>query len=71
MSTYQDIRRQVESLTPDEQLRVLAELAGIVRHQGIVKPKHSIMELEGLGKEIWHDLDAQEYVNQGRASWSG
>ncbi len=31
--------------------------------------KHSIMELEGLGAEIWQGIDAQEYVRQERASW--
>jgi hypothetical protein len=29
------------------------------------------MELRGLGKEIWQGIDAQEYVNQERASWNG
>jgi hypothetical protein len=28
------------------------------------KPKHNIMELHGLGKEIWNGIDAQEYVNE-------
>jgi hypothetical protein len=37
-------------------------------------PKHSIMELEGLGAEIWKDrngdlLDAQEYINGLRREW--
>jgi DNA-binding HxlR family transcriptional regulator len=71
MATYQDIRRQVENLTPNEQLRLLEELAVMVRHRMPVKPKRSILELEGLGKETWHRLDAQEYVNQERASWNG
>jgi hypothetical protein len=68
MSSYQDIRRQVENLSPNEQLRLLEELAVMVRRRMLVKPKRSIMELEGLGKETWHGLDAQEYVNQERAS---
>jgi hypothetical protein len=71
MSTYQDVRRQVNDLTPNEQLRLLEELAATVRRQVLVKPKRNIMELEGLGKEIWHGLDAQEYVNEERASWNG
>lgn len=71
MATYQDIRRQVENLTPNEQLRLLEELAAMVRRRMLVKPKRSIMELEGLGKETWHEFDAQEYVNQERASWNG
>ncbi len=71
MATYKDIRRQVESLTPNEQLRLLEELTVMVRRRMLIKPKRSIMELEGLGKETWHELDAQEYVNQERASWNG
>jgi DNA-binding HxlR family transcriptional regulator len=71
MATYQEIRRQVENLSPNEQLRLLEELAIMVRRRVLVKPKRSIMELEGLGKEIWHGLDAQEYVDQERASWNG
>ncbi len=71
MATYQDICRQVENLTPDEQLRLLEELVVMVRRRMLVKPKRSMMELEGLGKETWHGLDAQEYINQERASWNG
>ena len=32
---------------------------------------HSILELEGLGKEIWQNMDAQEYVERERSSWNG
>ena len=71
MATYQEIRRQVENLTPDEQLRLLEELAALVRRRITPKPKRSIMELEGLGKEIWQGIDAQEYVNRERDSWNG
>ena len=37
----------------------------------IPKPKRSILELRGLGKEVWRGIDAQEYVNQERDSWNG
>lgn len=71
MATYQEIRRQIENLTIDEQLRLMEELSTIVRHRTQPKPKRSIMELEGLGKEIWQDVDAQEYVNRERLTWNG
>jgi len=71
MSAYQEVRRQVENLTPDEQLRLLEELAAIVRHRVSPKPKRSIMELKGLGQEVWQGIDAQEYVNQERDTWNG
>jgi DNA-binding HxlR family transcriptional regulator len=71
MSAYQEIRRQVENLTPDEQLRLLEELTVLVRQQVSTKPKRSIMELKGLGKEIWQGIDAQAYVDQERDAWNG
>lgn len=73
MSNYHEVRSQVENLTPDEQMRLLEELAGLIRQRAMLtpKPKRSILELRGLGKEIWNGVDAQEYVNQERASWNG
>jgi hypothetical protein len=35
MATYQEIRQQVETLSADEQLRLLEELAVLVRHRAI------------------------------------
>jgi hypothetical protein len=29
----------------------------------------SLLELEGLGKEIWQNMDAQEYINTLRQEW--
>lgn len=31
--------------------------------------EHSILDLEGLGAEIWEGVDAQEYVNSLRDEW--
>ncbi|MBR8838991.1 MAG: hypothetical protein DSM106950_34560 [Stigonema ocellatum SAG 48.90 = DSM 106950] len=73
MSNYYEIRRAVENLTPEEQMRLIEDLLRLIRQRATLtpKPKRSILELEGLGKEIWNDIDAQEYVNQERDSWNG
>jgi hypothetical protein len=71
MTTYQEIRRQIESLTLDEQMQLMQELATIVSHRTQAKSKRNIMELEGLGKNIWRGINAQEYVEQERQSWNG
>jgi CopG-like RHH_1 or ribbon-helix-helix domain, RHH_5 len=43
-------------------IHLLEELAG--------KPKlHSILELRGLGKELWKGIDALEHVRAERDSW--
>jgi hypothetical protein len=73
MTTYQEVRRQIESLTLDEQMRLMQELALIVSHRTPAKSKRNIMELEGLGKDLWRGIgiDAQEYVDRERQSWNG
>ena len=38
---------------------------------GMGRPSRSITELQGLGREIWHGMDAQEYVRRERNAWGG
>ncbi|HEU5228682.1 MAG TPA: hypothetical protein VFU49_12780 [Ktedonobacteraceae bacterium] len=73
MSTYnyREVLNQIQHLTPDEQFQLLEDLVALVRRQTRTHPQHSIMELKGLGKDVWSGIDAQEYVNQERESWSG
>jgi hypothetical protein len=37
--------------------------------QEMVRPRRSLMELRGLGKEIWAGVDPVEYVRGLRAEW--
>jgi hypothetical protein len=73
MSNYQELLEQAKNLTPEEQLKLVENLSILIRQQLKMtpKPKRSILELRGLGKEIWGNIDAQEYVNQERDSWNG
>ena len=70
-TAYQDILTRVERLSPAEQLQLMEQLAALLRHRVAPQSRHSIMELQGLGKEIWGDIDAQPYVHQERDSWDG
>lgn len=70
-TAYREVLRKVERLTPADQLQLLEELVGLIRHQVTPRPRRSILELQGLGKKIWAGLDVQKYINQERASWNG
>lgn len=71
-TSYYEILNQVHRLTPDEQRRLLEELAAIVRRNPVERPRrHSILELEGLGEEVWRGIDAKKYVDEERDSWDG
>ena len=72
LSRAEDVYRQhIQSLPPSERLRLLALLAedAALTAAEITKPEHSIMELHGLGAEIWSGVDAQQYVDELRNEW--
>ena len=73
MSTkaYEEVLNRAQRLTPDEQLRLLEDLAAMLRRRGAVRPKHHITEFKGLGKEIWQKIDVEKYIEQERNSWDG
>jgi len=61
---------QVQQLSAEEQLQLLKDLVeAVIRNQTPAKPQHSILELQGLGKEIWEDVDVEKYIEEERKSW--
>lgn len=66
---YEQVLQMTRQLDVSEQLRLLKMLAEDVQQRIEVPRRRSIMELEGLGAEIWQDIDAQEFVTQERSSW--
>ncbi len=67
---YADILEKISRLSRQQKTDLIAELESQVQADSN-KGGRSIMELEGLGKEIWEGIDAQEYVNAERDSWNG
>ncbi len=50
--------------------RSVAQEVTILLSAALDKPSPvSIMELQGLGKELWQDLEAAEHVETERAAW--
>ena len=68
--SYGDYVQGIHQLSPEELVDLLECISATLKQRmGQKLAKHSIMELEGLGAEIWEGIDAQEYVRQERASW--
>lgn len=74
ISTYHELLHQIERLTEDDQLRLLGDLAAMIRqkHQPQEeKPRlHSVLALRGLGKEVWEGIDVDQYIEEERNSWN-
>jgi hypothetical protein len=70
MPTAEEIYQQyVKPLPNREKLRLLARVSTDLAETEDEKPKRSLLELEGLGKEIWEGVDAQKYVDELRDEW--
>lgn len=68
--SIQEIFQQVQSLPIDEQTELIKLLIDAIAHpQRYGQKKRSLLELEGLGADIWDGVDAQEYVKQLRDEW--
>lgn len=49
--------------------RILADAADATQVGG--ERRRSLLELEGLGAELWGSVDAQAYVDRLREEWDG
>ena len=62
--------QQIRSLPTSERLRLVAIIAHDLATTMPAEPgQRSLLELEGLGAEIWGGVDAQAYVNELRKEW--
>lgn len=74
MSSYTEVLSQAQSLTPDEQERLLEELASLMRQRRISSAKSHLENLPSKSVERWFGflstrLDALEFERQLRQEW--
>jgi hypothetical protein len=70
--TVAEIMEQAKTLSAQERKELVKQLVDTFDTSATTAPaqeKHSILELAGLGAEVWKDIDAQEYVDQLRSEW--
>lgn len=70
--TLQDILHEAQTLSTAERrelIKLLVDTLDNSQTGELPRKKRSLMELQGLGKEIWEGVDAQEYVNRQRDEW--
>lgn len=63
-----EIMRQVQALSLQERKELVKMLVDSLVSDN-PENRHSILELAGLGAEIWEGIDAQDYVNDLRREW--
>jgi hypothetical protein len=61
--------QQIKPLPRAARLQLLARIAQDLAADDENTGELSIMDLHGLGAEIWQGIDAQQYVNELRDEW--
>jgi hypothetical protein len=70
-ANYESALSLAGSLPAEEKLALIRALVSQTEPASQASRKRSILELRGLGAEIWGQIDAQEYVRRERDSWNG
>lgn len=68
---YNQVISEIKTLDLSDQLRLLEEMATLIRKKTSKIRPRSILELQGKGKEIWKGLDVKAYIDEERSSWIG
>ena len=70
-TNYNRVVSEIKMLNLSDQLRLLEQMAAIIRQKASTDRTRSILELKGKGKDIWKDLDVKTYLDEERSSWNG
>jgi plasmid stability protein len=61
--------RKLQARAKRQRRSVAQEVIEILDQALTEPPRLSLLDLQGLGKEIWRDIDSDEYVDAERRSW--
>ena len=72
MTLEQLYQQYIKPIPVAEQLKLISLISRELSKSSEPKEKkqRSLLELEGLGSEIWKEIDAQKYVDDLRNEWS-
>lgn len=67
LTTIEKILKDVQHLDSSDRLVLMEQLVKMLKNE-LVKPEQTnhITELNGLGSEIWKDVDIDHYINEQR-----
>ncbi len=68
--TLEYVLKAAKKLSVADQLKLISLISEDISHQALERTRrHKLMDLAGVGSELWEGIEAQEYVRQERESW--
>ena len=68
--SYEDYVQGIDKLKPEQQLSLVELLTANIKKQlQTTSGKHKVTELDGLGSEIWKEIETEQYIQNERNTW--
>ncbi|MDX1997250.1 MAG: hypothetical protein SF066_05990 [Thermoanaerobaculia bacterium] len=64
-----DLYEKLQRRAIDEHRSIAQEVTHLLQKLLEVPPSRSILELRGLGKDLWQGIDVDEYIERERSAW--
>lgn len=64
-----DLYEHLRLIAEQDQRSISQEVIHLLRQAVQSKEKRSILELRGLGKELWKNVDTADYIDNERQTW--
>lgn len=61
--------RELLCISKGDTLEVYEKDHEVIMKKSEVRKPFSLRDLQGLGKEIWQDVDVEDYIKKERDSW--
>lgn len=65
-----DVYERLKAMAAAERRSIAAEVIHLLERASIAPERLSVLELRGLGKDLWRDTEAAEHVRRERDAWS-
>ena len=63
------ITREIEGLDYDNKINLMARMVSMLKWTPVSKKSYKITDLKGLGKDIWKNVDVEDFIQKERESW--
>ena len=64
-----DLYEQLRMIAEQEQRSLSQEVIYLLRQAVSSKEKRSLLELRGLGKKLWEEVNVGDYLEKERSTW--
>ncbi len=61
-----NIIHEIESLDYISKINVMSKIVSMLKHSQVKTTSTNITQLKGLGKEIWKDVNIENYISKER-----